>query len=86
MIEALLILILLMNVILLVLFYLSVSGLAGTIKGQKTINEQQQVLSDQLTDLEETLVETKGDVRKLSQQFINYAKGKQVAGDKPWYS
>ncbi len=57
----------------------------AVVKGQKQINEAQQTLSDQMTDLEERLVEAQNDVRKLTQHFINFARGTRASGGgKTW--
>ncbi len=43
-----------------------------------------QSLTDQMSDLEEQVVDTKKDVLKCSQYFINFAKGMKNSG-KQWY-
>ena len=82
---------LILNVVLLLfnlLFgYLATSGLAQIINSQKTINESMQTLCDQMADVEERTVDSQADVRKLTQHFVNFAKGfKQASQDKPWYT
>ncbi len=56
----------------------------AVVKGQQEINKGQQALSDQITDLEERLVEAQNDVRKLTQHFINFARGSRTAPGKTW--
>jgi hypothetical protein len=72
------------NAVLLVLGYLVVSGLAQLIQRQKSITESQQTLSNQMADIEEQITEVKGDVRKVLQNFVNFAKGLKTGG-KSWY-
>ena len=50
------------------------------------LKESQQVLSDQMSDLEEKVIETQGDVSKSRQQFINFAKAKSGPTDKGWWN
>jgi septal ring factor EnvC (AmiA/AmiB activator) len=73
------------QLVLCVLKYLSVSGLAQIIKSQKQLNESMQTLSDQMADMEEQFVETKADIRKVSQHFVNFAKGMRQSQGKQWY-
>ena len=84
--QILLILMLLVQLILCGLKYLEVSGLAQIIKLQKQQNDSMQTLSDQMADMEEQFVETKADMRKNTQHFVNFAKGMKQAGlGKQWY-
>jgi len=81
-----LVLILGLQAIILWLLWALVSGSAQTIERQKQLNEAMQAISDQMTDMEEQFVETKTDIRKVSQHFVNFAKGiKQVNLGKQWY-
>jgi len=82
----LLILSIILNLVTLVFGYFVVSGLAQVIQRQKSLNESQQQLSDQMADLEEQFVETKSDIRKVSQYFVNFAKSLRQGTDKPWYT
>lgn len=71
----------------LVFAYLITSGLAQIINSQKIITDSMQTLSGQLSDMEEQNAETKADIRKNTQYFVNFAKGMKSAGsDKPWYT
>lgn len=79
------ILILGMQAVILWLMWALVSGSAQTIERQKQLNDSMQQLSDQLADMEEQFVETKTDIRKVSQHFVNFAKGiRQVGLGKRW--
>jgi hypothetical protein len=71
----------------LVFAYLITSGLAQIINSQKIITDSMQTLSGQLSDMEEQNAETKADIRKNTQYFVNFAKGMKPGGsDKPWYT
>ena len=84
--QILLVLIFIAQLVLCVLKYLEVSGLAQIIQSQKQLNDAMQTVSDQLADMEEQFVETKADMRKNSQHFVNFAKGMKQAGlGKQWY-
>ena len=81
------ILLFILNIILLLfnlfLSYLFGSGLAGVIKSQEALSKSMQVMSEQMSDLEEKQAEMHKDVRKVTQHFVNLAKSLK---DKPWYS
>jgi hypothetical protein len=84
--QILLILMFVAQMILCGLKYLEVSGLAQIIERQKQLNDNQQAISDQLADMEEQFIETKADMRKNTQHFVNFAKGMKQAGlGKQWY-
>ena len=56
----------------------------AVVKGQQRLNESMQSLSEQMTDLEERLVEAQNDVRKLTQHFVNFARGMKSTSGKTW--
>ncbi len=56
----------------------------AVVKGQQKLNESMQAVSEQMTDLEERLVEAQNDVRKLTQHFINFARGMKGTSGKTW--
>jgi hypothetical protein len=67
--------------------YLTSSGLVQVINSQKTLNDSMQVVGNQMADVEERTVEAQADVRKLTQHFVNFAKGTNKSNqDKPWYT
>jgi hypothetical protein len=73
-------LILLVQVALLVKF-------SAVVKAQTLLSASMQVLSEQMSDLEEKSAEAQNDIRKLMQYFVNFARGTKGGGtDKSWWS
>ena len=73
--DILLILILVVLSFILVFLVLVFSKQSALVKSHRALNVSMQELSDQMSDLEERSVENQNDVRKLTQHFVNFARG-----------